>query len=59
MWEEREYEIFEEVEDYNPAYDNTDCFSYLELDSSDSIIEGENEDDFELDRDCDYDYEDQ
>ena len=55
MWEEREYEIFEEVENYNPEYDNTDCFSYLELDSS--ADEDENEDDFEYDDDSYHDQE--
>lgn len=57
MWEEeKEFEIFEEIEDYDPEYDNTDVFSFSELDSSDSIIE--NEEDFEYDDDSDYDYED-
>ena len=59
MWEEREYEIFDEVEEYNPEYDNTDCFSYLELDSSDSFINNENEENFEYDDDCDFDYQEQ
>jgi len=57
MWEEeKEIEIFEEIEDYDPEYDNTDVFSFSELDSSDSIIENGNEEDFEFDDD--YDYED-
>ena len=58
MWEEREYEIFEEIKDYDPEYDNTDVFSFSELDSSDSFIENENEEDFEYDDDSDYDYKD-
>ena len=60
MWEEeKEFEIFEEIEDYEPGYDNTDVFSFSELDPSDSIIENENVEDFEYDDDSDYDYEEQ
>ena len=51
MWEEeREFEIFDEFEEYNPEYDNTDCFSYLDLSSS-------AEEDFEYEESEDSNYD--
>ena len=47
MWEEeREFEIFDEVEEYDSQYDNTDSFSYLDMGFSTEEEDFEDEDGF-------------
>ena len=52
MWEEeKEFDIYDDIENYESEYDNTDCFSCLDLslleegqdlDDDDDYLEDEN-----------------
>ncbi len=60
MWdEEKDFEILDEVEEYDLNDESTDDFLYPELDSSADKDENENSDVFEYEADFYYDEEDE
>ncbi|MHC4535172.1 MAG: hypothetical protein ACYS6K_14580 [Planctomycetota bacterium] len=59
MWdEEKDFEILDKVEEYDPDDESTDDFQYMELETSADEDENENSDVFEYENDFYYDEED-